>query len=174
MHLAPSTKGTFDVELIYEQQVMKMASYELSAESMEYGLLLESEPEPEPTPEPEPEPESVSPVASFTYSPLAPQVNDTIAFDASGCSDTDGTIVSYVWDFGDGETSSSQNPTHAYALEGSYSVTLTVTDDDGLTDTTTASIGEVVIPEFPSYALMLVALSVVAVASIIYKKKLKD
>jgi len=114
------------------------------------------------------------PVASFTYSPLAPKVNDTIAFDASGCSDADGSIVSYLWNFGDGETSSSQNPTHAYDQEGSYTITLTVTDDDGLTDNTTENIGEVVIPEFQSYALMLVALSIVAVAGILYKKKLKS
>jgi len=114
------------------------------------------------------------PVASFTYSPLAPQVNDTIAFDASGSSDADGTIVSYLWSFGDGETSSSQNPSHAYAQEGSYTVTLTVTDNDGLTDTSTVSIGEVVIPEFPSYTMLLAALTAVAVAGILYKKKMRS
>jgi hypothetical protein len=119
----------------------------------------------------EPEP----PVASFTYSsPLSIQVNDSIAFDASGSSDADGTIVSYIWDFGDGETSSSPNPTHAYSQEGSYSVTLTVTDDDGLTDTTRVNIAEVVIPEFSSYSLLLVALAIVAIAGIFYKKKLKS
>lgn len=41
LDLAPSAKGVFDVELIYEQQVMKMATYELSAESSEYGLIPE-------------------------------------------------------------------------------------------------------------------------------------
>jgi PKD repeat protein len=91
------------------------------------------------------------PEASFMYSPPDPLVNDTITFDASGCSDADGTIVSYSWDFGDGDTSTNQNPTHAYDQEGSYVVTLTVTDDDGLTDTTTASIADV-IPEFPLMA----------------------
>jgi hypothetical protein len=112
------------------------------------------------------------PVASFTYSPPDPQVNDTITFDASGSSDTDGTIVSYLWDFGDGETSTSQNPTHAYNQEGSYNVTLTITDNDGLTDTATATIADIVIPEFPSWTITLVALSFVAVTGIIYKKKL--
>jgi len=124
----------------------------------------------EATLEPEPEP----PVASFTYSPLSLQVNDSITFDASGCSDADGTIVSYTWDFGDGDTSTSQNPTHAYSQEGSYYVTLTVTDDDGLTDITRVNIAQVVIPEFSSYSLLLVALAIVAIAGIFYKKKLKS
>lgn len=135
----------------------------------ENGLLVNEEF----TVEQEQEPEPAPPVASFTYSPIAPQVNDTIAFDASGCSDADGTIVSYLWDFGDGDASTRQNPTHVYDQEGSYSVTLTITDDNGLTDTTTVSIAEVVIPEFPSWALVLVALTFVAVVGVVYKKKLK-
>lgn len=40
-HIPPSEKGAFDVELIYDQQVMKVASYSLSAESLEYGLIPE-------------------------------------------------------------------------------------------------------------------------------------
>lgn len=47
--------------------------------------------------------------------------------------DADGRIVSWSWNFGDGVTSSDQNPTHEYAAPGSYIVTLTVTDDSGLT-----------------------------------------
>jgi hypothetical protein len=117
----------------------------------------------------EPEP----PEASFAYSPLDPQVNDTINFDASDSNDIDGTIVSYLWDFGDGDTSTGQNPTHAYDQEGSYTVTLTVTDDDGLTDTTSVTIAEVVIPEFSSYSLLLVSLTIVTVALVIYKRKIK-
>ena len=90
-------------------------------------------------------------------------MNDTITFDASGCNDNDGTIVSYIWNFGDGDTSTSQNPTHAYDQEGPYSVTLTVTDDDGLTDTATLNITEVIIPEFPSLVILpFVALATLA------------
>lgn len=125
-----------------------------------------------PEPEPEPEPELASPVASFTYSPLDPQVNDTITFDSSGCSDTDGTIASYSWDFGDGATSTSQNPTHAYDEEGSYTVSLTVTDNDGLTDTATSTIANVVIPEFSSYLLLFAVLTMLAVVVIRYRKKM--
>ena len=46
----------------------------------------------------------------------------------------DGSITSWMWDFGDGESSTLQNPSHAYEAPGEYVVSLTVTDDDGLTD----------------------------------------
>ena len=57
-------------------------------------------------------------------------------FDASGSSD-DATIASYAWDFGDGATGSGKNGQHTYANEGTYDVTLTVTDDSGASDTAT-------------------------------------
>lgn len=48
--------------------------------------------------------------------------------------DSDGQIVSYEWDFGDGESASGAIQTHVYSLEGSFVVTLTVTDNDGAVD----------------------------------------
>ncbi len=65
-----------------------------------------------------------------------------ISFFSTGSSDSDGTIASYLWDFGDGATSTSANPTHSYTAAGGYSVSLTVTDNDGATgsDTTTVSV----------------------------------
>jgi PKD repeat protein len=53
--------------------------------------------------------------------------------------DADGTVASRAWDFGDGATSTDRNPSHTYAAEGQYSVTLRVTDDDGADDTRTHS-----------------------------------
>jgi YVTN family beta-propeller protein len=60
----------------------------------------------------------------------------TATLDASAASDPDGTIASYVWDFGDGQTATGTQPTvsHSYAQPGSYTVTLTVTDDEGCSE----------------------------------------
>ena len=55
----------------------------------------------------------------------------SIQFDGTSSSDPDGVIVAYRWDFGDGATSTLAQPTHQYAANGSYTVTLTVTDDAG-------------------------------------------
>ena len=64
----------------------------------------------------------------------------TVAFDGSGSSDTDGTIASWAWTFGDGSSSTPATPTHVYAAAGTYVVSLTVTDDDGATDTVAQSV----------------------------------
>ncbi|MGC3994504.1 MAG: PKD domain-containing protein [Propionicimonas sp.] len=66
-------------------------------------------------------------------------------FDASASSD-DAGIASYGWDFGDGATATTANPSHTYATAGSYTVTLTVTDSDGATATKTATVKAVDTP----------------------------
>ena len=60
--------------------------------------------------------------------------------DASASADPDGTIASYAWDFGDGATATGVTATHAYAVEGPYTVRLTVTDGAGATATTTRDV----------------------------------
>jgi len=78
------------------------------------------------------------PVASFTYTPDRPIVGETVTFDATLSTPDGGTIVSYMWDFGDGTPVVSETDPitiHKYTMAGTYNVTLTVTDDDGLTDT---------------------------------------
>jgi PKD repeat protein len=54
-------------------------------------------------------------------------------FDGSGSTDGDGVIVSWEWDFGDGSTGTGESISHAYAVDGVYTATLTVTDDEGAT-----------------------------------------
>jgi len=82
------------------------------------------------------------PIASFTYSPEKPVVNQTITFNASSSYDPDGTIVSYEWDFGDGNVTNTTHEilNHSYSEAGNYEVTLTVTDDDGAANSTTKEI----------------------------------
>jgi len=75
------------------------------------------------------------PTADFTYSPEQPTTWDTVKF-TDQSSDSDGTVVTWVWNFGDGGSSNEQNPTHRYRLPGTYPVTLEVTDNDGLNGTT--------------------------------------
>ncbi len=75
------------------------------------------------------------PTASFTVS--CTLLN--CAFDASASDDPDGTITNYAWNFGDGGTANGASPTtsHTYPSTGARTVTLTVTDNDLLTGTTT-------------------------------------
>ncbi|MEV6284941.1 PKD domain-containing protein [Kribbella sp. NPDC051770] len=60
----------------------------------------------------------------------------TCAFDGSASSDVDGPITNYAWNFGDSTTGSGATPSHTYAASGTYTVTLTVTDNEGGTKAT--------------------------------------
>ncbi|MBW3697737.1 PKD domain-containing protein [Vibrio sp. T187] len=68
------------------------------------------------------------------------KVDENISFSSAGSKDQDGQIVSYLWDFGDGSTSTQANPTHQFSSAGSYSVSLTVTDDGGASDSATITL----------------------------------
>lgn len=76
-----------------------------------------------------------APQAVIANGPFAAVAGDVIAMSSVGSDDTDGTIASYSWSFGDGQTRTQPNPNHSYATAGSYSVQLTVTDNDGASDT---------------------------------------
>ena len=95
------------------------------------------------------------PTASFTYYPSAPMVYSPVQFSGSGSSDTDGWIVSYAWNFGDGSTGTGPLVSHTFLYPGSYSITLRVTDDDGASSeaTQTVTIGAGNIPPTPSLTI---------------------
>jgi len=79
---------------------------------------------------------NLPPTAAFTYT-----CNHlTCEFDASGSYDPDGSISSYAWDFSDENTASGVTTSHTYATDGTYAVSLTVTDDDGATGSTSQGI----------------------------------
>jgi len=75
------------------------------------------------------------PAADFTFSVdgLNVQFTDT-------STDSDGSVVSWSWSFGDGATSSTRHPARTYATGGTYSVSLTVTDDSGATSTVSKNV----------------------------------
>ncbi len=72
------------------------------------------------------------PTAAFTYT----CAGATCQFDGTGSFDPDGTIASYLWNFGDGSTSSEPSPAHTYGTGASYLVSLAVTDVSGTMDVT--------------------------------------
>jgi parallel beta-helix repeat protein len=110
--------------------------------------------------------------------PYSGYVNVSITFDGSKSTD-DGTIVSYKWNFGDGTTAIGISITHAYTITGNYTVTLTVTDNGGKTDTDTtyANVSAQATDngeknKTPGFEIIIIAAALTLV--IIFKKPKKD
>ena len=82
---------------------------------------------------------NVAPMASFLFSPLNPTTIDHIQFNDTS-TDSDGSVVNWSWDFGDGNNSYLQDPTHSYADNGTYIVSLVVMDDDGANNATSVMV----------------------------------
>ena len=82
------------------------------------------------------------PVSIFNYSPTNPTVREEVFFNASASYDLDEDIVSYRWDFSDGNITSTTtaNISHSFELPGNYNVTLTVIDSEDLNSTYSQSI----------------------------------
>jgi len=74
---------------------------------------------------------NMAPVASLSFD--CPDLSCSFT---DGSTDSDGTVTAWAWDFGDGSTTSEQNPVHTYGAAGIYNVSLTVTDDGGATGST--------------------------------------
>jgi PKD repeat protein len=75
------------------------------------------------------------PYASFYWVPGSPYVGETVDFyDTSNPGESCDFIDSWYWEFGDGSTSTDQNPSHSYSSPGDYTITLSVTDGYGATD----------------------------------------
>ncbi len=101
------------------------------------------------------------PVAAMGAAPTSGVAPLTVAFNGSTSSDADGTIISYVWNFGDGATSSGVNTNHIYSATGTYTARLTVTDNQGASNSATAAIQvNVTPPTLPGAPTSLVATAV--------------
>ena len=127
-----------DVYALYNQ-VKSTGNYNWtddSGDGIQEPLLDVSTFDPVMVGETDPDPdENQAPVAgfSFTTSDLTVSFTDT-------SSDSDGTISSWSWNFGDGGTSTASSPAYTYTATGIYTVSLTVTDDDGATGTTSQDV----------------------------------
>jgi PKD repeat protein len=96
------------------------------------------------------------------------QVGQSVAFNGSGSTDNNG-IASYLWNFGDGATGTGVTPTHTYTSVGTFTVSLMVTDVAGNSAASSSTVTvQVVIPEFPlAAALLLFVMLTSALASIL-------
>lgn len=86
---------------------------------------------------------NIAPVASFTISSTTPIIGQAVVFDPKASYDSDGSISSYQWDFGDGQTlvaTTNTAVTHSYAAIGSYTVSLSVFDNGGKTNSTSLQV----------------------------------
>lgn len=83
---------------------------------------------------------NINPVANFTFSSLQPKVGEENSFFGNTSRDDDGYIIQWLWDFGDGTSSSVMNTFHKYQHVGIYNATLTVWDDDEASNSTTKSV----------------------------------
>jgi len=93
-------------------------------------------------------PVNQAPVAAPSANPLSGEAPLPVQFDSTGSNDPDGTVVSYAWIFGDGGTDSTPTPSHTYNTTGNYTAYLTVTDNDG--DTNTDSVVITVLAPVPN------------------------
>lgn len=85
-------------------------------------------------------PTNQPPVAKASATPTSGVAPLAVQFSSSGSSDPEGGALTYAWTFGDGQSSTSANPSHTYQNSGSYTATLKVTDNGGLTATSTVAI----------------------------------
>ena len=102
--------------------------------------------------------DNTPPVSSFVASPETGQAPLLVTLDATFSTDSDGEIVGYDWDVGDGENGMGETLAHTFTTVGSYTVGLTVQDDGGDTASTSTQVvvtpraPEVILPESPTQA----------------------
>jgi len=107
---------------------------------------------------------NLQPEASFNCT-QNPQTDMDIQFTDNSV-DPENKSISWLWDFGDGNTSELQTPTHKFATEGDYNVTLTVTDDENATDTFIMTVPVTEPPQTSgSIPLWIIAVVVIVIAT---------
>ena len=102
------------------------------------------------------------PTAVVTATPTSGFGPLAVNFTGSGSYDQDGSIVSYAWTFGDGASSSAQNPSRTYSTPGTYTATLTVTDNRGGTGTAST---QIVVSQNPALVMHVGSITMALVQS---------
>jgi len=110
------------------------------------------------------------PVADFTFSPETGASPLTVTFNGTTSYDTDGTITQYAWAFSDGSTATGPIVTHTFLTPGIFSITLTVTDNSGLTGTKSKNLEVINLPPVADFSITppggIIPLSVIFDASL--------
>lgn len=99
-------------------------------------------------------PPNVPPIAAIGSSGTGGQAPYTVNFDGTGSSDPDGSVASYAWNFGNDRTATTPTASATYTQPGTYTVTLTVTDNQGATGTATREIVVTGAPNVPPNAVI--------------------
>ncbi|MCW4023103.1 MAG: PKD domain-containing protein [Candidatus Bathyarchaeota archaeon] len=128
VYYIPNMTGTYVVTFKSPEQTINDDLY-LESSSFDNSIVQESSDNPDSIPLPH-----------FSFRYLLPEIEKRVSFDASGILDSDGPIINYFWNFGDGTTGSGITTTHSYSSYGSYIVTLIVTDSCGMNATMSQSI----------------------------------
>ena len=116
------------------------------------------------------------PVAKFSVSPTTPDAGTGVSFDAGSSTDSDGTVTSYQWDFGDGSTGTGKTVTHTYSASGTYTVKLNVTDNNGAHNVSSLTLQvnpAPLIPLVAVYALSAAAVAAAIVGGLVFFRRRK-
>ncbi|MFO8133199.1 MAG: PKD domain-containing protein [Thermoplasmatota archaeon] len=108
-------------------------------------------------------------VGKISVSPTAPKTGAVVSF--TDLSTDDGAVVIWHWDFGDGNASAAQDPTHVYEDAGTYTVTLTVWDDDGGRNTTAKTVTVKADNDTPGFMLPLALLAMAAACIAVFRRR---
>jgi PKD repeat protein len=115
---------------------------------------------------------NLPPTAEFSASTTSARVEDEIRF-TDGSSDPEGKPLQYDWDFGDGSSSSERSPVHEFSEAGTFTVELTVTDDDGASESANVSvmIEEAARRGIPGFPMESIVVALVAGGLLIRSRK---
>ena len=112
-----------------------------------------------------------APTVALTATPATGTAPLTVALSAAGSSDTDGSIVSYEWTFGDGTTGTGVSATHVYSTAGTYTAQVKVTDNSGLSNTRSVTITANPVVVTPTTKVAAIDMSLIAVTSTSYRAR---